>query len=134
MSEINFAGRKRPDMAKKTRRAIANANRLEFKFKAAQERQEYCNSLSPMQRLSNLDRKLGKGVGAMKERARLQAKIDAEMAKKMANDPKIAELTPALTESIQAMVRDVTKATTEAVEAELRNSKKNKAKGRSKKN
>lgn len=32
--------------------------------------------LSPTQQLSDLDRRLGKGVGAAKQRARLQEKID----------------------------------------------------------
>jgi len=42
---------------------------------AADERNELHGKMSPTQQLAQLDQRLGAGVGAKKERARLQAKI-----------------------------------------------------------
>lgn len=47
----------------------------EEKRAEAEERNKYCASLSPQERLAGLDRRLGSGVGAKKERARLLAKL-----------------------------------------------------------
>ena len=46
------------------------------KQKEAIERNEYWAQLTPEQQLENLDSRLGKGVGAKKQRARIQYKID----------------------------------------------------------
>lgn len=43
----------------------------------AQARQEAWTALSPAQQLADLDRRLGKGEGAKKQRARLQAQVKA---------------------------------------------------------
>lgn len=50
----------------------------EERKKSAAERQQARQSLTPRQQLAILDERLGKGVGAAKERARLQALIDKE--------------------------------------------------------
>lgn len=49
--------------------------RQSVKGQAAVDRQQFAATLSPLDRLAKLDRKLGKGVGAVKERARLMAKL-----------------------------------------------------------
>ena len=41
----------------------------------AKERQEAYNKLTPKQKLDKLDKKLGEGVGAKKQRAKLNALI-----------------------------------------------------------
>jgi hypothetical protein len=51
----------------------------EEKQAEAAERDKYCASLSPQERLAGLDRRLGPGVGAKKERARLLAKLTPEV-------------------------------------------------------
>ena len=48
----------------------------EFKNKEAIERNNYWTSLTPQQQLESLDTRLGKGIGAKKQRAKIQAKID----------------------------------------------------------
>lgn len=50
--------------------------------KAAAERLEAREKLGPMEQLKELDRRLGKGVGARKERARLQALLDSLLEEK----------------------------------------------------
>ncbi len=50
--------------------------RLEQRRKEAKERDAFAASLTPKQKLANLDKKFGKGVGAKRERARLQKLID----------------------------------------------------------
>jgi len=42
----------------------------------ATERQQVWAALSPKQQLADLDRRLGEGVGAVKQRARLAEKIN----------------------------------------------------------
>ena len=46
------------------------------KQKEAIERNEAWVQLTPEQQIADLDRRLGKGIGAKKQRARLQYKID----------------------------------------------------------
>ena len=48
----------------------------EHKNKEAIERNSYWVSLTPQQQLESLDVRLGKGIGAKKQRAKIQAKID----------------------------------------------------------
>jgi hypothetical protein len=62
-----------PDRALSTGFHTAEEKRAE-----AEERNKYCASLSPQERLAGLDRRLGPGVGAKKERARLLAKLAPE--------------------------------------------------------
>ena len=47
--------------------------RIEQRQKAAQERKERWEKLSPQEQLADMDRRLGKGVGGAKQRARLKA-------------------------------------------------------------
>ena len=49
---------------------------MNTKQQEAIERNEYWAQLTPEQQLKNLDSRLGKGVGAKKQRARIQYKID----------------------------------------------------------
>ena len=46
------------------------------KQREAIERNETWAKLTPEQQLADLDRRLGKGIGAKKQRARIQYKID----------------------------------------------------------
>ena len=46
------------------------------KQKEAIERNEVWAQLAPEQQIADLDRRLGKGIGAKKQRARIQYKID----------------------------------------------------------
>lgn len=48
----------------------------EIKASEAKDRNDAWAKLSPVQQLKALDERLGKGVGAAKQRARLQARID----------------------------------------------------------
>lgn len=47
----------------------------------AVERDTAWRKLSPVQQLADLDRRLGKGVGAVKQRARLQEKANVDSSK-----------------------------------------------------
>lgn len=53
-------------------------NLLEMRKKDAEERQAAWNSLSPKQKLIALDRRLGAGVGAAKQRKRLLKEISEQ--------------------------------------------------------
>lgn len=57
-------------MAKYTRLGPRMTRWLE-KRAEAQERQEHWENLTPVQQLDSLDERLGKGVGAVKQRARI---------------------------------------------------------------
>ena len=48
----------------------------EIRHKEAIERNNFWASLTPQQQLESLDNRLGKGIGAKKQRARIQYKID----------------------------------------------------------
>ena len=50
--------------------------RVEARQERAQERQEYWASLSPEDQLSALDERLGPGMGANRQRARLRKAIE----------------------------------------------------------
>ena len=56
--------------------------RQSVKAQAAQERKEAIATLTPLERLARLDRKLGKGVGAVKERTRFMAKLTEDQRAK----------------------------------------------------
>ena len=49
---------------------------MNTKQQEAIERNEYWAQLTPEQQITDLDRRLGKGIGAKKQRARIQYKID----------------------------------------------------------
>ena len=49
---------------------------MNTKQQEAIERNEYWAQLTPEQQLNSLDERLGKGIGAKKQRARIQYKID----------------------------------------------------------
>ena len=51
-------------------------NTKQIKETEAIVRNEAWAKLTPEQQLSELDRRLGKGIGAKKQRAKIQAKID----------------------------------------------------------
>lgn len=58
---------------------VRNARTVkELKRKEAAERQSYWNSLSTTEKLANLDRRLGKGVGAKKQRKKLEKLLAEE--------------------------------------------------------
>lgn len=61
------------------RNYMRNRNDRKEKRKAEnEERLEYWRSLTPKQQIQDLDRRLGKGVGAKKQRAKILAKIENE--------------------------------------------------------
>jgi hypothetical protein len=61
----------------KIERTKARNTRRKAKRRAtAEERQEAWEALTPQQQLVALDNRLGKGVGAKKQRARIQERID----------------------------------------------------------
>ena len=64
-------------MGKKKNKGIAKAKK-ELKRKEAEDRQEEYDKLTPTQKLKRLDEKLGKGVGAAKERERLKKLIQGK--------------------------------------------------------
>jgi hypothetical protein len=62
--------------AKNERCRTRNARRRAERRAAAEERQEEWGTLTPKQQLKALDGRLGEGIGAKKQRARIQEKID----------------------------------------------------------
>lgn len=59
---------------------LRNKTTLASRRAAAAERAAYTSTLTPAQRLEALDRRLGKGAGAVKERARLLKALQASKA------------------------------------------------------
>lgn len=57
-------------------------DRKVIRKQAADERAEHWNALSPAKQLSELDRRLGVGIGATRQRARLSAALEPVEAKK----------------------------------------------------
>ena len=53
-------------------------DKTKFRREEAKERQEAWNALSPAQKIARLDAKLGAGVGAEDQRARLQEQLEAK--------------------------------------------------------
>jgi hypothetical protein len=49
-----------------------------LKKREAVERNNAWNSLTPQQQLADLDRRLGVGIGAAKQRAKIQSRINAQ--------------------------------------------------------
>ena len=49
---------------------------IERKMKEGLERKEYWDSLTPQEKLKDLDRRLGVGQGAVRQRAKLEAIIN----------------------------------------------------------
>jgi hypothetical protein len=88
------------------RRAYPEANhqpchKAKFRVEEAKERQDYNDGLSPQQKLERLDVKLGKGIGAVKQRARLLALIENKGKPKEAK----AEVAPAVSQQPQKQVK-----------------------------
>lgn len=78
MSENSFGTRKNPDASKRARRAGMRYARLKVAKEMADERKAYSDSLSILEKIAVLDRKLGPNKGAVKQRARLKAQLEAQ--------------------------------------------------------
>ena len=63
---------------------MKRAERLKQKREHADKLNEQWSSLNIAQQIAELDRRLGKGQGATKQRARLAALLEAEKAEKKA--------------------------------------------------
>lgn len=83
---------------------IANSIKVQ-KFQQATERQEYRDSLSPNEQLTRLDTRLGKGIGALKERARLQKLMLMESTTTYQDQP-----VEVVKEKVKAKIRNKSKA------------------------
>lgn len=57
-------------------------DRVEIRQENAVRRNADWKSLSPEKQLADLDARLGKGVGAAKQRAKLQSRIDSQPVKR----------------------------------------------------
>lgn len=57
----------------------------------AKERQELYNTLTTEQKIADLNARLGEGVGATKQRARLAARLEKEKAQASKKDKKDAQ-------------------------------------------
>jgi hypothetical protein len=68
------------------------SRRMDAKRASAQERQARWDSLSVAQKIADLDRRLGDGVGASKQRAKLlvRAESEADKASKKAKEARKA--------------------------------------------
>jgi hypothetical protein len=73
----------------KTSKAIrrSRTDTKDARRERAEKRNEDWSNLSPQRQLADLDARLGKGVGATKQRAKLQAKIDSAPVKKQKTEP-----------------------------------------------
>ena len=69
-----FGGIKKPDTSKKRRRASMNDERFKTKSTIISEMLEAHQALTTFEKIQKLDYRLGVGVGALKERARLNKK------------------------------------------------------------
>lgn len=79
MSSVEgFGTRKHPDTAKQSRRARMKDERDKAARTRADEMHAAFGALTPEQQIATLDSRLGKGVGAVKQRARIVAKIAAK--------------------------------------------------------
>ena len=76
--------RKGENVTQKVSKAIrrSRTDRIEIRRESADKRNADWCSLSPEKQLTELDVRLGKGVGAAKQRARLQQKIESSSNKK----------------------------------------------------
>lgn len=90
MSLEGFAGRKSPSTSKKTRRAQFKDARTDFKQSAANARNATHRALSTEEKFAKLDVRLGVFQGAIKERAKLNALLAAELeAKRVVAEVKV---------------------------------------------
>ena len=64
-------------MTETTEKAPSSKSQVNARRASARQRQEEASKRTPQQQLERLDQLLGKDVGAVKERARLQARIKA---------------------------------------------------------
>lgn len=92
----------------------------------AKERQEKSDSLSVQERLSKLDAKFGNGVGAAKERHRLQKQLNAPSVQNSVKHGSISEIDEILNATLPADIM----AEIEALNEENGSKKKLKAKDR----
>ena len=76
------SSRKSPDTSKVARRGRMQDERVKAAHLRAEEMHAAWQKLSPSQQLESLDKRLGKGVGAVKQRARIAAKLQVTEAKK----------------------------------------------------
>ncbi len=79
-----FGGIKKPDTSKKTRRASMNDERFKTKSTIISEMLEAHQALTTFEKITKLDQRLGVGIGASKERARLNYLLDKENLEKAA--------------------------------------------------
>lgn len=86
---MEISTRKHPDTAKKSRRARMKDERKKARRLDVQASQKAWRALSATEQLAALDRRLGVGIGATKQRARLAPLAEAEKAK--AAEPKTSE-------------------------------------------
>lgn len=79
-------------MTQKVSKAIrrSRTDRIEIRQDSADRRNADWKSLSPEKQLAELDARLGVGIGAAKQRAKLQAKIDSVPQKKQKQEPTAA--------------------------------------------
>jgi len=78
---MEIGTRKHPDTAKKSRRARMKDEREKARRLDVQASQKAWRALSATEQLAALDRRLGVGVGAKKQRARLAPLAEAEKIK-----------------------------------------------------